>query len=110
MNPKDKGRVIVVNPEKADSVFLTTALFQSIKSKYPDYALYVSTHKEFKEIVEGNPFVDRWIEFSPILNNLLFLEGNSQHKGFFEVAYIINSEQSPNWTHNGLDKIDFNIK
>ena len=112
LNPDDKGRVIIVQPDGPEYVFLTSALFKSIKANYPDWALYVSTKRECKEILEGNPLVDRWIEYSPIMDNVLFLEGNSVHPGFFNVAYHphFTIEKLSSFTHNGVDKIAFPLK
>jgi glycosyltransferase involved in cell wall biosynthesis len=39
LDSNDKGRVIYVMPESAGDVFLSTALFESIKNRYPDYSL-----------------------------------------------------------------------
>lgn len=112
LNPKDEGRVIVVQPESAEDIFLLSSLFKSIKETYPNWALYVSTKREYKEIIDGNPNVDKWIEYSPMMDNILFLEGNSGHNGYFNVAYLpfINTQRAPNFTHNGLDKISFDLK
>jgi len=112
LNPNDKGRVMVVQPEGPDNVFLLTSLFKSIKTNYPDWALYVSTKRECKEIIDGNPLVDKWIEYSPILDNVLFLEGNSVHPGFFDVAYhpYFATDKLPNFTHNGKDVMAFPLQ
>ena len=111
LNPNDKGRVIVVQPEGAEDIFLITSLFKSIKETYPEWALYVSTKRDFKDMIDGNPLVDKWIEYIPIMDNIIFLEGNSSHQGFFNVAYLpyINTQKIPSFMHNGQDKINFNI-
>jgi len=112
LNPKDKGRVLVVIPESAGDILLTTSLFESIKSRYPDWALYVTTKPQFKEILDGNPYVDKWIEFNPIMENLVWLEGRGDHKGYFNIAYLphIGTQKVLNYLHNGEDKIDFDLK
>jgi glycosyltransferase involved in cell wall biosynthesis len=111
LDPKDSGRVLYVMPESAGDIFLSTALFKSIKNRYPNYSLYVATKPEYKSILDNNPYVDKWIEYSPIMDNAIFLEGNSQHKGYFDIAYLphVNTQRIINYLHNGLDKIDFNL-
>jgi hypothetical protein len=112
LDEKDKGRVIYVMPESAGDIFLSTALFKSIKNRYPDYSLYVATKPQYKDILDGNPYVHRWIEYNPIMDNLIWLEGNSQHDGYFDIAYLpyTCTQRNLNYLHNGLDKIDFELK
>jgi len=112
LNPNDKGRVLVVMPESAGDIYLTSSLFESIKKRYPEYALYVSTKSQFKSVLDGNPYVDKWIEYSPIMDNLIWLEGRGEHKGYFNVAYLphVQTQKILTYLHNGEDKIDFEIK
>ena len=111
LDPNDKGRVIYVMPESAGDVFLSTALFKSIKDRYPEYSLYVSTKPQYKDILDGNPYVHRWIEYNPIMDNLIWLEGNNQHNGYFDIAYLpyTCTQRNLNYLHNGVDKLDFSL-
>jgi len=110
LNKNDNGRVLVVIPESYEDIFLVSSLFESIKNRYPGHALYVATKKDYKEVLEGNPFIDNWIEYNPIMDNLLWLEGSAANKGYFDIAYLphIQSQRILTYTHNGQDKIDFN--
>jgi hypothetical protein len=112
LDPNDKGRVIYVMPESAGDVFLSTALFKSIKNRYPTFSLYIATKPEYKDILDGNPYVHKWIEYHPIMDNLIWLEGNNQHNGYFDIAYLPYSctQRMLNYLHNGIDKIDFNLQ
>jgi len=111
LDKNDKGRVIYVMPESAGDIFLSTALFKSIKNRYPDYSLYVATKPQYKEILEGNPYVHRWMEYNPIMDNLIWLEGNNQHNGYFDIAYLpyTCTQRNLNYLHNGLDKVEFEL-
>jgi len=111
LDTNDKGRVIYVIPESAGDVFLSTALFKSIKDRYPDYSLYVATKPQYKDILDGNPYVHRWIEYNPIMDNLIWLEGNNQHNGYFDIAYLpyTCTQRNLNYLHNGVDKLDFSL-
>jgi len=111
LDNNDKGRVIYVMPESAGDIFLSTALFKSIKNRYPDYSLYVATKPQYKDILQGNPYVHRWIEYNPIMDNLIWLEGNNQHEGYFDIAYLpyTCTQRNLNYLHNGLDKIEFEL-
>lgn len=112
LNKNDKGRVLFVQPESAGDIFLCTALFKSIKERYPDWTLYVSTKREYKSVVDGNPYMDKWIEYNPMMDNLIWLEGNAYADGFFNVAYLpyLRTQKVGDYWHNGVDKIDFQIK
>lgn len=112
LNKNDKGRVLFVQPESAGDIFLCTALFKSIKERYPDWTFYVSTKKEYKSIIDGNPYVDHWIEYNPMMDNLLWLEGNAYHNGYFNIAYLpyLRTQKMADYWHNGVDKIDFELK
>jgi len=111
LDKNDKGRVIYVMPESAGDIFLSTSLFKSIKNRYPDYSLYVATKPQYKEILEGNPYVHKWIEYNPIMDNLIWLEGNNQHDGYFDIAYLpyTCTQRNLNYLHNGLDKVEFQL-
>lgn len=107
LNPNDTGRVLVVMPDNEADVYLATSLFQSIKNRYPNYALYVASKPQHKIILDGNPLVDRWIEYAPIMDNAFWLEGSGSNKGYFNIAYLLQltTKQSA-FTHNGEDKLD----
>lgn len=111
LNKDDKGRVLLVQPESAGDILLISALFKSIKERYPNWAFYVATKKEYREIIEGNPYVDRWLEYNPMMDNLIWLEGNAHHKGYFNVAYLpyVQTQKVLTYMHNGEDKIDFDL-
>lgn len=109
LNPNDKGRVLVVQPESAGDILLITALFKSIKTRYPDWALYVSTKPEYRDLILGNPYVDKWLEYNPLMENTVWLEGNSTHNGYFNIAYLpfVGTQRAMNYRHGGCDTTDY---
>jgi len=112
LDKNDKGRILVVMPESAGDIFLLSSLFESIKNRYPEYSLYVATKPQFKAVLDGNPYVHRWIEYLPIMDNLLWLEGRGNEKGYFNVAYLphISTQRVFSYQHNGEDKLDIILK
>ena len=89
LDSDDKGkRVLYVIPQSAGDVFMSTALFPSIKELYPDWNLYVATNKENFPILHGNPNIHRILPYTPQMDNLFWLEGHGDHEGYFEVAYL----------------------
>ena len=67
--------------------------------------------KEYKSIIDGNPYVDKWLEYRPEMDNALWLEGSAHNKGFFDVAYTQHcyTQKMISPSRNGLDKLDFPI-
>ncbi|MAH51121.1 hypothetical protein CMI37_35215 [Candidatus Pacearchaeota archaeon] len=105
----DEGkRMIYVMPESAVDVFLSTALFKSLKLKYPEYNLYVATNPENFHILEGNEYVHKTIPYNAQFDNTLYLEGIGDHEGFFEIAFTphLSTQRTNNYVHNNKDRID----
>jgi len=105
-------RALIVIPESIGDVFMITSLFKSFKETYPNYNLYISTKQEYFDILNGNPFIHKLIPYIPQMDNLLWLEGAGNHKGFFEIAFLphIGTQRILNYLHNGKDIIQFDIK
>ena len=113
LDKNDAGkRILIVIPESIGDVFMITSLFESLKDTYPDYNLYVSTKQEYFDILINNKYIHKVIPYAPQMDNLLWLEGAGDHKGFFEIAFLphIGTQRVLNYLHNGKDIIQFNIK
>jgi glycosyltransferase involved in cell wall biosynthesis len=113
LDKNDSGkRVIYVIPESEEDVFLSTSLFKSIKESYPDHNLYVATKPEYFEILNGNPHVHKVLQYMPQMDNILWLEGQGDHKGFFEIAFLpyIGTQRILDYLHNGKTNIQYSIK
>ncbi len=114
VDPNDKHRVLAVLPESAGDVFLATSLFKSIRERYPrpEWTFYMATKPEYKQILDGNPYIDKYIPYGPMMDNLIYLEGNSTHDGFFDISYLLHgsTQRFQNYQHSSIDKIDLNLK
>ena len=108
----DGKRILYVMPESIGDVFLSTSLFKSLKNSYPECNLYVATKPENTEILDANPHVFRVIPYSPMMDNLLWLEGQGKHKGYFKAAFLahLGTQRILNYIHNGEDKIEVDLK
>jgi hypothetical protein len=109
LDKDDEGkRIIYVIPESPVDVFLSTALFKSIREKYPSYNLYVATKAENFHILDGNEHVHKVIPYSPQFDNTLYLEGIGDHEGCFEIALTphLTTQRTNNYIHNGKDEIN----
>ena len=113
LDEEDKGkRILMVIPESAGDVYLATSLFSSVKRLYPDYNFYFSCKEVFKDIVMGNPHVHKFLPYDRRMENLHFLEGEGNHEGWFEVAFlpfVVTQRQFTYHHNNSKDIIDFDI-
>jgi glycosyltransferase involved in cell wall biosynthesis len=113
LDQDDEGkRLAVVIPKSGGDVLMVNALLENLKSLYKDLNLYIFTEPKFFDLIRDNPAVHKVLPYSPICDNLLFLEGQGSHKGFFEIAFLpyITTQKIYGYHHNGKDKIQFSLK
>jgi len=98
-------RIAVVIPMAASDVILVNSLLENLKQLYPNHNLYVITNPDFYSLIEDNPAIHQLIPYSPSMDSLFFLEGKSDHTGYFQVAYMptVSTQKSVNYVHNGKD-------
>ena len=104
-------RLIIVAPKSIGDIYLITALLPSLKTTYPDYAIYFATEPANFPVLNGNPYIYKVIPYESRFDDLLFLEGSSSNEGFFDIAFLptIGTQKIFNYQHNGKDKIQFDI-
>jgi hypothetical protein len=107
LDKDDEGkRIAVVMPQSAGDVLMVNSLLQNLKELYPEYNIYFVTLPQFFEIVDEHPCIHKVLPYSPIFDNLLFLEGQGEHKGYFELAFLpfVTTQRHFTYQHNGKDK------
>jgi len=110
LSDDDEGRrLLYVMPQSIGDVYLSTALFKSLKETYPDYNLYVATTPNFFPVLSANPYVYKVIPYFQNMDDIYFLEGREEHSGFFEVAYLpyVTTQRHTCYSHNGKSKIAY---
>jgi len=105
-------KILFSVPESAGDIFLATSLLESLKETYPDFNIYFACKLEFKDILKNNPYIYKVIQYRPIMDHFLYMEGYSDYKGLFDIAYVVTlfTQKFASYTHNGIDKISFNLK
>ena len=101
---EDKGkRVAVVIPDSQIDVLLINSLLKNLQRKHKGHNIYIFTKLENIEYIEDNPHVFKCLQYSPEIDNPLFLEGAGPSQGFFEHAYFptATTQKFPCYTHNG---------
>jgi len=99
-------RLLIVLPESAGDIFLSTSLFQSLKDLYPGYDFYFGCLAEHGHILENNPYIFKIINYSPIMNNSMAMEGKGKWGGLFHICLQLNvlTQIHVCYHRNGLDK------
>ncbi len=112
LDKDDEGkRILFSMPQSIGDIYLCTSLLKNMKEVYPEYNIYFATKPEYFEILEGNPYLHKVIPYDKNLDNLAAMEGQANHKGFFEIAFLpfIGTQRMLNYMHNGKDKIQFDL-
>jgi glycosyltransferase involved in cell wall biosynthesis len=107
-------KVLIVQPESIGDIFLVTSLLESIRDRYPSnkYKIYFATKPEYQDIIYGNPFVDQWVPYHPIMDNLIVMEGGMGQDGICDIVYspYFSTQRLLSYMHNGEDKIDLELQ
>ena len=112
LDKEPEDRILIVVPESAGDVFMTTSLLPSIKKTYPNKDIYFATKQEYTSILEGNPYIYKVLDYNASMENLPLMEGRLNHKGYFEICFLphIGTQRHLDYLHQGnADKIMFNI-
>jgi hypothetical protein len=107
-----KTRVLFVVPESAGDIFLSTALLRSIKEMYDPCDVYFSCKKQYFEILNENPYLHKVIDYSPIMDSQLMMEGLGDWPGLFDISIFVTAftQKFNNWVNNGKGKVAFNLR
>ena len=113
-NHPDHKKVLIVQPESIGDIFLVTSLLESVRDRYPSnrYKIYFATKPEYQDIIYGNPFVDQWVPYHPIMDNLIVMEGGMGQDGICDIVYnpYFSTQRLLSYMHNGEDKIDLELQ
>ena len=104
-------RLAVVISGGVEEVYLVNSLFESLSHQYPDYKIYAILNPNFFPLIDSNPFIYKCVPYSPQCAEPLLLEGNGQHKGYFELVFYPEATKDKHIIHhNGLDKNILNFQ
>lgn len=86
----EKSALFILNGKMSD-VFNATSLFKSFKETYPDHDLYFSCPQHYSDILNGNPYVTKFIPFQPELENEISLIGYADNKPVVDFYCVLNT-------------------
>ena len=106
-------KVLLVQPESLGDVFLVTSLFESLRNRYPinTHKIYIATKPEYRDIIDGNPYIDKWVPYHPAMDSLIAMEGIGNQKAICDIVYnpYFGTQRLLDYMHNSIDKIDLNL-
>lgn len=101
----ESRRLAIVMPESAGDLVVVNSLLNQFKALYPEYNLYFFTKPEFFELLDGHSAIHKILPWFPAAENIFFMEGNGEHKGYFEAAFYPGAQTQKflSYQHNSLD-------
>jgi len=111
IDPK-ANKLLLIIPESAGDIFLFTSLLDSLRSTYKDYHIYVGCKASFMPILKYNPNIDKIIEYLPVMDTQILMEGTGKWKGLFDISIMVTvlTQRFINYLNNGKTRIALNLK
>ena len=112
LDGKKEDRIAVILPESAGDVLMCNSLLTNLKKLYPKKDIYFITRPIFYPMVNAHPAIHKLIPYKDGLDNLLLLEGQGQHNGYFEMAFLphVGCQKVLNYLHNGKQEHQFDLR
>lgn len=114
VDPNDVGQaILVVIPASAGDVFFATSLLRSVKEVFPDKNIYFSTKPEYVDILKGNKYIHKVLDYHQFLfTGYFMLHGFGNMPPLFSVIYTPTAicQGFPNYHHNGLKDTNLEFK
>lgn len=66
-----KTKFLILRFSSIGDIVLTTPVVRCLKLQYPDAEIHFSTKKQFKVLVENNPYIDKYFLLEKSLNDLI---------------------------------------
>ena len=112
LDKDDEGkRILFVLPENENDIFLSTSLLKSVKESHPDHNIYYATKPQFFDLLYGNPYIHKFIQYDGIMENIPWSTGQGSHKGYFEFVLMpnTNTHKISNYSHCDKSPINFEV-
>lgn len=112
LDKDDKGkRILFSMPGSSIDVLNSTCLLKYIKEKYPEHNIYYASQPENEELLFGNPYIHKFLNYNPAMDDPMWGEGRGAHQGFFDFVLIphTNTHKNFNYVHGNKHKIEYDI-
>lgn len=108
-NDPFKKRIAFIQPHAEEEIISCCSILPSIKEAYPEYEITFFTKREYFDLVDANPFIDKLLEYSPKMDDPLFFEGKGDIKKYFDIVFSPYLSIRNNFFRNAKDKIQFDL-
>jgi len=112
LDKNDKGkRILFSMPGSSIDVLNSTCLLKYIKEKYPEHNIYYASQPENEELLFGNPYIHKFLNYNPVMDDPMWGEGRGTYQGFFDFVLIphTNTHKNFNYVHGNKHKIEYDI-
>lgn len=108
----DNKKLLLVVPESAGDIFLVTSILRSIKNSYEEYDIYFACKPQYKDIVKNNPYIKKTIDYLPIMDNQILMEGTGDWMGLFDISIMatVLTQRMINYLNNGQTRIALDLR
>lgn len=112
LNSNDKKKLLFIVPESAGDIFLSTSLLPTMSKNYNEYEIYFACKPEYKDILINNPYITKVLDYLPIMDNQIIMEGTAQWKGLFDISIMatVLTQRVINYLNNGETRIMFDLR
>lgn len=106
------NKLLFIVPESAGDIFLSTSLLKSLKTIYSPVDIYFACKQEYKDILKNNPYIKKTINYYPVMENQIYMEGSGEWPGLFDISIMatVLTQRYLNYLNNGIGKIAFKLK
>lgn len=112
LDKDDEGkRILFCCPGTKNDVLMSTALLKYIKDKHKEKNIYFSSNIENEEILQGNPYIHKFVPYDKVMENHSWSEGKGDYNGMFEFVLMphTNANVMRNYIHANKHKIEYNL-
>ena len=112
LNSNDKKKLLFIVPDSAGDIFLSTSLLPTMSKNYNVYEIYFDFKPEYKDILINNPYITKVLDYLPIMDNQIIMEGTAQWKGLFDISIMatVLTQRIINYLNNGETRIMFDLR
>jgi glycosyltransferase involved in cell wall biosynthesis len=101
-----KKNLLIILKESIGDIILSTAILKSFRDNYPssDWNIYYATSQQYKEILDGNPNIDKVLDYQQFMESEIHCTGAGKTKGYFDAYCHLgnNTQHKLNYLTNNL--------
>lgn len=107
-----KKQVLIVAQQSFGDIFMITSLFESLREMYPSetHNLYIACDPQYREILEGNPYIDMVLNFIPEMDNEILMTGQGNNDAVFDEYLHATASSQKFLNYLSRTKTNLNIK